>query len=232
MRKLIFLCHRRPDITHERYAELLLGGHVPLALRHHPAMRAYVVNVVAMGLLPGPRELDSIGELSFSSLDDYQSRLYDSPAGKETIQRDVAGFLAGSDAYDCTEHVRKGVEADPVERPAPPATPGAKLVLCLKRRPDLSHDAFVDHWLGTHAKLVLEHGERVRKYVQNVVDARLAEGGVAYDGFAELHFASEDDFLSQMTSHSQGPNPVQEDTANFVGEMAVWRVTEHIARRS
>jgi hypothetical protein len=69
MTKLIFLCRRRPDITHDRYAELVLGGHVPLALRHHPMMRKYVVNVVE-GFRAGAEELDSIAELSFDSLED------------------------------------------------------------------------------------------------------------------------------------------------------------------
>ena len=41
MRKLVFLCHRRPEITHETYVERLLAGHIPIALRHHPAMRRY-----------------------------------------------------------------------------------------------------------------------------------------------------------------------------------------------
>ena len=37
--KLIFLCRRRSDLTHDRYTELLLRGHVPIALRHHPTLR-------------------------------------------------------------------------------------------------------------------------------------------------------------------------------------------------
>ena len=68
------------------------------------------------------------------------------------------------------------------------------------------------------------------KYVQNVVDARLSPAAHDYDGFAELHFATEDDFAAQMAGHADGPNPVQEDTAKFVGEMAVWRLREHVAR--
>ncbi len=46
MVKLVFLCQRRPDVTHEQYVEMLLRGHVPLALAHHPTLRRYVVNVV------------------------------------------------------------------------------------------------------------------------------------------------------------------------------------------
>ncbi|MEW6269663.1 MAG: EthD domain-containing protein [Thermodesulfobacteriota bacterium] len=231
MRKLIFLCHRRPDVTHERYTEQLLRSHVPIALRHHPALRRYVVNEVTLGLLPGPRELDSIGELSFATLDDYRERLYDSPEGRRVVSEDVAKFIGGADAYDCTEHVRKGADRPgPYESASPAPSPGAKLVLCLKRKPGMTHEAFVEHWLGTHAALVLEHGARLAKYVQNVVDGKLSPEAIDYDGFAELHFASDDDFLAQMASHSQGPNPVQEDTANFVGEMAVWRVAEHVAK--
>src|SRR5262247_3845809 len=32
MVKLIFLCRRRPELTHEQYVDMLLRGHVPLAL--------------------------------------------------------------------------------------------------------------------------------------------------------------------------------------------------------
>jgi len=232
MRKLIFLCHRRPDITHERYTEQLLKSHIPIALRHHPTLRRYVVNEVTMGLLPGPRELDSIGELSFATLEDYRERLYDSDAGRQVVSRDVAQFIAGADAYECTEHVRKGADRPgPYQDEAPAPTPGAKLLLCLERKPGMSHEQFVTHWLETHSPLVLAHGARVSKYVQNVIDARLSPEAAEYDGFAELHFATEDDFMAQMAGHSDGkPNPVQEDTANFVGEMAVWRLAEHVAR--
>src|SRR5437879_7595304 len=92
MVKLLFLCRRRPDITHERYAELLLRGHVPLALRHHPALRRYVVNIVEDTRGPAP-PLDSIGELWFDTLADYRERLYDSPEGAGIIARDDAGAL-------------------------------------------------------------------------------------------------------------------------------------------
>src|SRR2546422_6367956 len=90
MVKLVILCRWRPDITHDRYAELLLRGHVSLALRHHPALRRYVVNIVEDTRGPAP-PLDSIGELWFDTLADYRERLYDSPAGARIIARDVSG---------------------------------------------------------------------------------------------------------------------------------------------
>jgi hypothetical protein len=66
MVKLICLCRRRPDISHQRYAELLLDGHVPIALRHHSTLRRYTVNIVEQSP-PDLAALDSIGVLSFDS---------------------------------------------------------------------------------------------------------------------------------------------------------------------
>src|SRR2546425_6384090 len=103
MVKLVFLCRRRSDLTHERYVGRLLEGHVPLALRHHPTLRRYVVNIVEGTRGPAP-PLDSIGELWFDTLADYRERLYDSPAGASIIARDVAGFLGRTGGDVPAEH--------------------------------------------------------------------------------------------------------------------------------
>src|SRR4030095_6447592 len=95
--KLVFLCRRRPDITHARYVELLLGGHVPLALAHHQSMRRYVVNNVEETRGGGPA-LDSIGALWFGSLADFRERLCDSETGERLIARDVARLIGGAAA--------------------------------------------------------------------------------------------------------------------------------------
>src|SRR2546427_8553861 len=110
MVKLVFLCRRRPDLTHERYVARLLEGHVPLALRHHPTLRRYVVNIVEGTRGPAP-PLDSIGELWFDTLADYRERLYDSPEGERAVARDVAGFLGDADAYATVEHVQRAPTA-------------------------------------------------------------------------------------------------------------------------
>ena len=136
MPKLVFLCRRRPDLTHERYAELLLDGHVPLALRHHPTMRKYVVNVVE-GLRAGAEPLDSIGELSFDSLDDFRDRLYDSDGGRRVIERDVAGFMGGAHAYVTREHVHKDA---PRTVALGERSPGIKIVGLVRRPDGMTHD--------------------------------------------------------------------------------------------
>jgi uncharacterized protein (TIGR02118 family) len=71
-----------------------------------------------------------------------------------------------------------------------------KLVFCLRRRPDLSREAFQRYWHETHAPLVRRHAAalHVRRYVQvhtlddPLQDAlRASRGGPdPYDGVAEL----------------------------------------------
>ena len=90
MPKLIFLCRRRPDITREEYGRRVLEGHVPLALKHHPTLRRYVVNL-AEGTPPEGDEIDSLPSLHFDTLEDFKERLYDSPESEEIIARVAEG---------------------------------------------------------------------------------------------------------------------------------------------
>src|SRR5436309_14727456 len=184
MVKLVFLCRRRPDIDHARYVDLLLRGHVPLALAHHPTLRRYVVNVVE-GTRGSAPPLDSIGTLWFDSLADYREHLYDSPAGARAIADDVSGFLGRADAYATTEHVQRA----PAEPPSLGRTPGVKLLVALGRAPGQSREDFLHHWLERHVPLALEH-PGMSRYVTSVVDEPLGADAPPYDGFAEIHFAS------------------------------------------
>lgn len=226
MVKLIFLCRRRTDLGHERYVELLLGGHVPIALRHHPAMRKYVVNIVERSPA-GWEELDSIGELSFDSLADYRERLYDSPQGKEIIERDVRGFMGGAHAYATTEHVQKdeSTGATPGSR-----SPGIKMICPLVRRPGLAHDEFVEHWLTRHVPLAREHHPALRRYVTNVVDERLSPGGEPLDGIAELTFGGEGELRGGLFDSPEGERIVREDIARFIARTDAYFVAEHVQK--
>jgi uncharacterized protein (TIGR02118 family) len=223
MVKLVFLCRRRPDLSHEAYVERLLDGHVPLALRHHPTLRRYVVNVVEGTRGPAPA-LDSIGELWFDSLADYRERLYDSPDGARAIARDVAGFLGGADAYATVEHVQR-------EPAAPPLTgsrsPGDKLFAGLVRRPDRTRAEFAAHWLGRHALLALRHHDTSR-YVTNVVEERLG-AGVEYDGFAELSFPP-GAMGTRLYRSEEGRAEVEADIPRFIGTVHAYVVGEYVER--
>ena len=225
MVKLVFLCRRRPDLTHERYAELLVDGHVPLALRHHPTMRKYVVNLVE-GLRAGAEALDSIGELSFDTLDDFRDRLYDSDAGRRIIEADVAGFMGGAHAYVTREHVQKG----PVTTaPLGARSPGVKIV-GLVRRPDaMTHDEFVAHWLERHVPLALRHHPGLHKYVTNVVESRLGDAP-DWDGIAELHFPSLEAMRTGFFDSPEGERIIREDMRRFIGTTWGYDVAEYVQR--
>lgn len=226
MVKLIFLCRRRPDISHERYAELLLDGHVPIALRHHPAMRTYVVNIVQQSPA-GAEALDSIGELSFATLDDFRERLYDSEAGRKIVERDVSGFMGGAHAYATTEHMQK---MRPTPAPLGTPTTGIKLVCPVVRRSGMSHAEFVDHWLTRHVPLALQHHPGLIRYVTNVVDTQLSPSGEPWDGFAELHFGSEQAYTDGLFDSASGERVIREDMARFIGRTAAYRVVEYVQK--
>jgi len=225
MIKMIFLCRRRPDITHARYVELVLRGHVPLALRHHPTMRAYVVNPVERAPDGWP-ELDSVAELSFDSLADYRERLYDSPEGERIIQQDVAGFMGGADAYVTTEHVQKA----PPRGPLGERSPGVKLVCPVRRREGMTHGEFVEHWFGRHVPLALRHHPGLSGYVTNVVDARLA-GGEEWDGIAALYFPSAEVMAREMFDSPEGERVIRDDMARFIGRTGAYMVEEWVQKR-
>jgi uncharacterized protein (TIGR02118 family) len=225
MPKLVFLCRRRADLTHERYVELLLRGHVPLALRHHPTMRKYVVNVVE-GLRAGAEPLDSIGELTFDTLDDYHERLYDSDDGRRVIARDVAGFMGGAHAYVTTEHVQKTPAAT---APLGLRSPGVKIVGLVRRPDGMTHEAFVAHWLERHVPLALRHHPGLHKYVTNVVDARLGDAP-DWDGIAELHFPSTEAMRTQFFDSPEGERVIREDMGRFIGRTWGYDVAEYVER--
>jgi len=225
MLKLCFLCRRRPDITHEIYVRRLLDGHVPIALRHHPTLRRYTVNIVETPQAGAPA-LDSIGALWFDSLADFRERLYDSPEGERTVARDVSGFLGAADAYATTEHVQR-----PLPRSAPrgDASPGVKLVAAVRRTPALTHDQFVRGWLGRHVPLVLAD-PKVRGYTTSVVDEKLSAEAPDYDGIAELWFDSADDFESHARLSRDDSQPIRADIARWIGAVAPYLVKEYVER--
>lgn len=226
MVKMMFLCRRRPDVDHARYVAMVLNDHVPLALRHHPTMRSYVVNVVEQSP-PGWPELDSVAALGFDSFADYRDRLYDSAEGRAAIERDVARFMGGAAAYVTREHVqRDAVPAAPLGT----RSPLVKLVCPVRRRAGLSHDAFVAHWLERHVPLALRHHPGLVRYVTNVVDETLG-GAEPLDGIAELCFADEASLRAGMFDSPEGERVIREDMACFIGATAAYRASEWVQKR-
>lgn len=226
MLKICFLCRRRPEITREQYAAFVLEGHAPLALKHHPTLLRYVINI-AEGTPPGGPEIDSLPALYFASLEDFRERLYDSPEGEEIVRRDVARFMTGgADAYATTEYVQR--KSAPPAAPLGQRSPGAKEIWLLQRREGMSRQAFVDHWLHVHVPIALASRPGLVQYVANVVEARLSETGERWDGIAELHHAEatgERDYAS-----SDARARFEADFAGFAGRTLVYPVSEWVQK--
>lgn len=83
-----------------------------------------------------------------------------------------------------------------------------KLIMCLRRKPDISREAFQDYWRNNHAQLFMKnaHIMRTKKYVQShTITSPLNDGMKAsrgmmdeYDGVAEVWFESEADLAEAM----------------------------------
>lgn len=223
MVKLFFLCTRRPDLGRDEYARRVLEGHVPLALKHHPTMRHDVVNIAERTPDDGPA-FDGLPALYFDSLEDHRERLYDSEAGRRIIGEDVGRFMIRADGYVTREHVHRD------DRPAPPVgerAPGLKWMLFVKRRPELSHADFLDHWHGVHVPLVLDRLEGIRRYVTNPVEESLFGTGEDYDGVAEIHF---DDRESARRALAAGGPDVDADTERFIATVHAFSVAEYVQK--
>ena len=68
----------------------------------------------------------------------------------------------------------------------------------LRKREDMTHQQFVDHWMGTHATLCMKL-PKMRRYSVNLVDReRFPKFG--YDGFSELWFDNEEDMVAAFAS--------------------------------
>ena len=99
-----------------------------------------------------------------------------------------------------------------------------KLVGLIRKRPDLSAEAFVRHWLDVHAKLAATL-PGLRRYAVNVID-RGAYPAAAYDGFSERRFDSRE-ALDEVLVSSAGA-AIADDIPRFIGELTRVVVEEHV----
>ncbi len=88
-----------------------------------------------------------------------------------------------------------------------------KQVSFFKRRPDLSVDAFQQHWRTTHAERVVKL-PGLRRYVQNHVQPNSNESEPPFDGVAEAWFDDVD--AMRATVGTPELSAIREDEANFI----------------
>lgn len=91
---MVSLMRRRPGTTHPEFATHWIERHGPLALRRHVGLADYHQLVVTEALTPDVApEIDGIALLGFVTRADFETRFFDSDAGRAEIMEDVARFM-------------------------------------------------------------------------------------------------------------------------------------------
>ena len=103
-----------------------------------------------------------------------------------------------------------------------------KLVFCLRRRPDLTREAFQSYWLDQHADLVVERSGplRIRRYVQShtedlpglhaAMQARNGGSPEPFDGIVEIWVDSIDDLTADDPALRAAVADLIVDERNFI----------------
>jgi uncharacterized protein (TIGR02118 family) len=120
------------------------------------------------------------------------------------------GRLVG--AYRVDESVQKNYDW------SSPGTisPGVKMICFVRRRPDLSREAYSRHWRERHGPLAVARQPGFWHYVQNHVVERLTDTTPDFDGIGEIHCRSTDDVLHRSFDSEEGRRVIYEDTQRFM----------------
>jgi uncharacterized protein (TIGR02118 family) len=95
-------------------------------------------------------------------------------------------------------------------------SPGVSLVCFVHRKPDMTWQAYSDHWRDNHGPLALRRQPGFWRYVQNHVVERLTDSTPAFDGIGELHFRTAADVVEKMFDSPEGQAEIMEDTYRFM----------------
>ena len=104
-----------------------------------------------------------------------------------------------------------------------PPTTFVKRLGILRRKDDITHQEFTEHWLQRHAALCVKL-PGLRRYSVNLVD-RARFPHFDYDGFSELWFDSEQALTSALTS-PEGKTLLA-DLPNFAKDVSPIISVEH-----
>ena len=191
MIKLIVFVTRRPDLSPQAFQDYWRTRHGPLvraAAVTGQTVRGYTQGMTALEAYQGdqPPAYDGTAELYFDSQADADA-FFGDPEYLAEIQPDESNF---ADLRRCAFVATGGPEV--VCGPEPAAAQGVKLIIGVKRHPDLSVAAWRDHMRNRHAALVRDHPTSQRYlsgYVQCfAADHLYADGEPAVDATSELYF--------------------------------------------
>jgi uncharacterized protein (TIGR02118 family) len=108
-------------------------------------------------------------------------------------------------------------------------SPGIRQLVFIKRRPELSHRDYSDHWRNTHGPLALTH-HGFWRYVQDHVSGPLTDTTPELDGIAELHFREPRDMVDRMYLSEEGMWLILDDVRSFVNlpDLTMLVTKEHL----
>ena len=90
---MVSLMRRRPGSTPSEFRTHWTERHAPLALRRHVGLADYHQFVVEECLTPAAPEIDGVARLGFVTRSDFDTRFFDSDAGRAEIMEDVARLM-------------------------------------------------------------------------------------------------------------------------------------------
>lgn len=105
-----------------------------------------------------------------------------------------------------------------------------KSISLLTRRPEISHEEFVRHWVEIHAPLA--HAvPRLQRYVQSHILAERTRAdietlAVEIDGIAELWYESVEDLRFAMATPEA--KILHDDGATFIGKIKTFTIEEKV----
>jgi len=103
-----------------------------------------------------------------------------------------------------------------------------KMIALLKRKDEITHEQFVQHWLEVHGPLA--HAvPQIRRYVQSHIVTTASRPDIPdipvdVDGIAELWF--DDAVALEEAAKTEAMQRLLADGATFIGEIKTFLVTE------
>jgi uncharacterized protein (TIGR02118 family) len=190
MQRVVIYLKRRADLLQPPFFAWWLGQHKALA-EQIPGLRRYIISL-AVDAPEGP--FDGMAELWFDDLAEADAA-FASPAG-QAARADADAHVARRECLNLTEHPI-------IDHPTPPRF---KYTAGLKRRADMSREAFAHWWLERHVPYVKKF-PAMRKYrvslvefgPETVVDG-LAE--VWFDDIATLRRVTASEVVKEAQKHS------------------------------
>jgi EthD domain len=242
LRKVMSLIACEPGRDRASFRDRFLRHHAEVVLLHSPRIRRFVVDLVDVKAkvvfrgktTPPHRELDPppfdvIAEMWFDTFDDFKdpTRRFDTPAGRELIQDELAEM--GGRSYDYL--ISSVVQWDRV--PAVPLgerTPGVKSMFISRRIENMDVKAAEKAW-REHRIAAEKYHCYATRYVQNGVIASLTPDAPVWQGCAELFYPTLEDLEQRFVGGTiEGEVEIAKDAGRFVADSYPLFTSEYVLR--